>query len=105
METKKLAASSAAMLALVTGSFVAGQKAGQPTATARVAAISFEPVPSMVLIVRGPEGLRRRRVTCDKVPHLDGKPAPSLASICDPLQIFAKTAADKVGSMAEDLAK
>lgn len=105
MDAKKIAASSAAALALATGSFVAGQKAGQPVPAARIVSVSFEPVPTAVIAIKGPDGPIRRRITCDRGPRLDGKPAPLLASICDPLQIFAKTAADKVGSMAVDLAK
>lgn len=105
MEPKKIAASTAAAFALATGSFVAGQKAAQPTPTAHVVAASFEPVPALIVAVKGPDGTKRRRVACRPAASLDGKPSPSLAGLCDPLLVFSKTIADKVGSLAGDLSK
>lgn len=104
MESKKIAVSAAAALAL-SGSFVAGQIAGKPVPEPHIVGITFEPVPAATIVVKGSEGVRRRRLTCGPTTTLDGKSAPALAPFCDTILVFAKTASDKVKSATADLSK
>lgn len=104
MDAKK-ATLPAAALVIGLGSFAVGQQAAKPATDVRAVSLMIEPAPVLTVVIKTPEGPRRRRIYCGGSSKLDGKASPEMDKICTPALAFAKAAADAVRSVKDELAK
>lgn len=104
MEPKKAMLPAATAL-LLAGSFAIGQQTAKPTPVVKATSLMLDPAPVLTVVIKGPDGLARKRIYCGGSSKLDGKPFPAGDIICAKALSFSKDIADGVGSISSALAK